>query len=150
VFGFIDEQQAVVQAVVADFAGTPWEKIHVRYSQLATAAAIDCDGYTAARELIDVFPWSWGRKYYELRAAMADENGAWFTSTLDLTRGQDYVFSFEYQEKPAWNTELADDICIADLKMFPRPWDKIPDWHPVRRLYTQESWRAELSKGAAT
>ena len=75
----------------------------------------------------------------------ADQHGGWFSSTVEILRdgSDEFTFNHDDLDAPAWNdNEILDQTWVDDLKMYPRPWVEIPDWHVVRRTHTQESWAA--------
>lgn len=67
------------------------------------------------------------------------------SSTLTIQRGGQFGFGFNDDQKVDWPSgrPITDEASVGDLQRHPRPWAEIPDWHPVKQQYTQESWAAE-------
>ena len=81
--------------------------------------------------------------FRELRPIMATpEHGAWFSARATAVRGDTLRISYNYDERPAWDTEPDEASVVEDLEDNPRPWGEIPDWHPVRKKYDEQSWEA--------
>ena len=77
----------------------------------------------------------------ELRQIMATpEQGVWFSAKATAVRGDTLRISYNYDERPAWDTEPDEVSVVEDLADNPRPWGEIPDWHPVRKKYDAHSW----------
>ena len=67
----------------------------------------------------------------DLRDYMAQlGKGAWLSMTLDLTKAGKYDFHYNYNERPTWMIEVADEAYVEDLKKYPRPPEALPDWYP--------------------
>lgn len=147
--GYQQEQQAVAQAAFQD-AGNPadWTQVELHYVSQAGAAMLDftrTDGSGGAELLFD---YTSDLPYERLREAMADEHGAWVSSRMTLTPQGEYRFTFNYDQKQDWpdGRPITPDSWVEDLRRHPRPWAEIPDWHPVKEQFTQESWARELAE----
>ena len=84
--------------------------------------------------------------FEQLRAEMSDDHGAWFSATVIVQREGSYEFAYNYTDPVEWEEGVLDESYIADLARHPRPWDEIPEWHPVKRDYSEDSWAAALAK----
>jgi len=119
------------------------------YSELGDVGSMDASWVSlegdrerfSADEAMDAFE--------QLRAEMADEHGVWFSATVIVQKDGSYEFSYNYTEpvKFGGSRDPLDESYVADLARHPCPWDEIPEWHPVKRDYSEESWAAALAKG---
>ncbi|MBW3083883.1 hypothetical protein KEM60_00062 [Austwickia sp. TVS 96-490-7B] len=84
----------------------------------------------------------------QLRKDMYDpEQGAWLSLDVDLNKLTDEVnFTFNWDNKSTlWDAHPDDIEYVVDMEEYPRPWALIPDWHPVRGKYTEQSWNEFLA-----
>lgn len=145
-------ETAVARAVYEDANTFPgpggWTTSEATYVELGDVSSVEFwrterDG---SRTWVDDTS-SW-EAFRELRAAMAGPHGAWLSATLTLHADGQYAFSYNYDERPRWadGMEVEPEGFLADQQRFPRPWEEIPDWHPVKERYTEQSWAAETAR----
>ena len=143
----VDHEIAIARALVEDVNGDPWVVLTATYSELASVCGIDASwiGNDGSRTR---FPAKLAmRAFRPLRGATADEHGVWFSATVIVQQDGSYEFAYNYTDPVEWEEGVLDESYIADLARHPRPWGEVPEWHPVKRDYTEESWAAALAKG---
>jgi hypothetical protein len=131
-------------AATQDAADQPWSRLVLSYVSLGAVSSLRFLRHGPGGES-RVFPFECDQALDGLREAMADEHGTWLSCGLEMASDGWYSFSYDYDDRPKWpdGREIAPESLIADLKLFPRPWSEVPDWHPVKEQYTEESWAAE-------
>lgn len=125
-----------------------WESAKVLFAQIGSVASLDVQVTRVAGQVEYVS----GRKLIsplrQLKEASRTEHGSWISLTLTLTPDGQYSFNYNYDEEfhPRSGVDFIPQLYVEDLQKYPRPWAEIPDWHPVRQQYTEESWAAEVGK----
>ncbi len=141
---FQQEQADVVRTAIEEAGQGAWSRLRVGFVRLGAVTSVDFmrDGPEGSERVVDTMIH---RPFRALREAMADEHGTWFSASVEVQRDGRYSFAFNYDELPTWGGERAvlSETLVADLMQFPRPWGEIPDWHPVKQDYTEESWADE-------
>ncbi len=65
----------------------------------------------------------------DLRSGMhRNDAGTWFSLKYTITSDQKYYVDFDYDNEPDFGFEIDPYTYYVDLKKFPRPEEKIPDW----------------------
>lgn len=143
--GFQQKQQDVVrQATIEDAGEGEWTSLYVELVTLGDVTSVEFLRKRPGGE-DRVTDTTVHRPYRILRKAMTDEHGAWLSSSVTIERDGRYSFSFNCDEEPKWADGLPVERegFLADLQRNPRPWAEVPDWHPAKQDYTEESWAAE-------
>lgn len=142
-----EQEQSAARAAVADADGQPWDELDLYYVAVSTVSSLRFLRRHGGEES-RVSPFSCDMELDDLREAMADEHGTWFSCEVTISADGAYRFTYNYDERPTWSSDrpIEDDTFVADLQQFPRPWSEIPQWHPVRQRFTQESWTAETAR----
>lgn len=145
--GFEQEQQAVVQQAIEDAGAGGWNSLYVELVTLGDVTSVEFlrRGQGGEDRVTDT---TVHRPFRALRRAMTDEHGAWLSASVTIERDGRYAFSFNYDEQPTWadGAPVEPEGFLADLQRFPRPWAEVPEWHPAKQRYTEESWAAETTR----
>lgn len=79
----------------------------------------------------------------DLRDLMYETNrGTWFSLRYTIDRPAEYRVLLNYENDPNWWPEIATDDWLADLSMYPRDPEYIPDW--LRAKLTRNSQESSV------
>jgi hypothetical protein len=136
-----EQEMAAAAAATQDAADQPWSRLVLSNVSVGAVSSLRFLRHGPGGESRG-FPFECDQALDGLREAMADEHGTWLTCGLEMASDGWYSFSYNYDDRPTWpdGREIASESLIADLKLFPRPWAEVPDWHPVKEQYTEVSW----------
>lgn len=131
-----DQEKLIQQIGVALLRVVPveWQRILIEYRAAGkhiemSAEVLAADGTTlnwaAPRECAQLF----GR----LRSGMFEEDrGTWQRSRYLIKQPSSYAIGFDYEEEPRWQNPPPPIAFVDELRFFPRPEDKIPEWMAER------------------
>lgn len=123
-----------------------WESATVLFAQVGSVTSLDVQVTTPGGEIEYIS----GRKLLtplrELKEASGTDHGSWLSLALTLTPAGQYSFDYNYDEEfhPRSGVDFIPDLYVEEMKKYPRPWAEIPDWHPVKQQYTEDTWSAEI------
>lgn len=128
-------QDEIVSATLDAVSGADWTTATILYRKVAKYGEAEmivtaADGSTSQPKLPSdvVFAFS------DLRKAMATPNhGTWLSAIVTVRKDDVADFEFNYDQQPNWNVEVAPEIYLEDLDLYPRPADEVPSWHPGRK-----------------
>lgn len=127
-----DAQTAVVRALFDALPATHWDSCTVEYrSTVSMAESTVHLTYSNGESKVVKSPIAMIMAFKSLRETMATQDrGAWLSATLTAAPDGKCAFDYNYDVRPDWTVQPADETYIADLEAFPRPADQIPDWYP--------------------
>ncbi len=127
-----DAHTAVVQALFDSLPTGGWTSCTVEYRQANTVAEsrVSLTSNEGVTEVVkSPVPMILALK--RLRELMAGRGqGAWLSATVTATPDGKCMFDYNYNVRPNWTVQPADETYIEDLKKYPRSADQIPDWYP--------------------
>ncbi|MFT4082980.1 MAG: hypothetical protein QM638_10370 [Nocardioides sp.] len=147
-----EQQQAVALHFVPELQATPSARVEAEFVSVGAYGSLDAfvvgPNGQRQRSNADDAGWDW----ITLKKAMTDEHGSWYSSTLTIEPDLSYEFTYNYTDDPSDKVEegIVRDLWIQDAELYPRPWAEIPDWHPVKHEFTQDTWTAHLNATTAT
>ncbi|ART73765.1 hypothetical protein BTO20_20075 [Mycobacterium dioxanotrophicus] len=127
-----DAQTAVVRALFEALPRGGWENCTIEYRKANTVAEsqVTLTNSAGTSEIVKS-PINMIMAFKNLRELMATQGrGAWLSATLTATPDGKCAFDYNYDARPDWTVQPADETYIADLEKYPRPADQIPDWYP--------------------
>lgn len=82
------------------------------------------------------------------KAMHTPEKGTWFSMTCTVEPSRAYHFTFNYDQPVAFgeNEPVLDESWEREFRQFPRPWELIPEWSPVKQKYSEQEWAAEVER----
>lgn len=127
-----DAQTAVVRALFDALPGTGWDRCTVEYLSTVSMAESKVHlTYSNGETELVKSPIAMIMAFKSLRETMATQGrGAWLSATLAATPDGKCTFDYNYNARPNWTVQPADETYIADLETFPRPAELVPDWYP--------------------
>lgn len=127
-----DAQTAVVRALFDALPGTGWDRCIVEYLSTVSMAESKVHlTYSNGETELVKSPIAMIMAFKSLRETMATQGrGAWLSATLTATPDGKCAFDYNYDARPNWTVQPADETYIADLETFPRPAELVPDWYP--------------------
>lgn len=114
-----------------------WASVHIELRAAATISEMQVFVKNRNGKTVGLKLPALSNALLALRKSMwNEEQGTWFTVHVDIDRGGELFFTFFYMEEPEWAGRLSwahrPESCVRayqeDLRLFPRPADKIPDW----------------------
>ncbi|WP_396911182.1 hypothetical protein [Mycolicibacterium sp.] len=127
-----DAQTAVVGALFDSLPREGWTTCTVEYRMAARVAEsrVTLTDDTGSSEVVKS-PIAMIMTFKKLRELMATQGrGAWFSAALTAAPDGKCTFDYNYDARPDWTVQPADETYIADLEKFPRPAELVPDWYP--------------------
>lgn len=127
-----DAQTDVVRALFEALPRGGWENCTVEYRKANTVAEsrVSLTGSDGTTEVVKS-PLPMVAALKRLRELMASQDrGAWLSATVTAKPDGKCTFDYNYDARPNWTVQPADETYIADLEKYPRPADQIPDWYP--------------------
>lgn len=125
-------QTDVVRALFDSLPTGGWTSCTVEYRMAARVAEsrVTLTDDTGASEIVKS-PINMIMAFKNLRDLMATQcRGAWFSATLTAAPDGKCSFDYNYDARPDWAVQPADETYIADLEKFPRPAELVPAWYP--------------------
>jgi hypothetical protein len=134
-----DIQQNIAIGMVKSAERYDWSEITYKFSELAGITLAQSAVTTKSGERIGVDdPEDVDLAFSDLRKVMATEaHGTWYSATAKAVRGGSFDIDFNYDAPPEWNTDIDDELYLADQERYPRPRNELPDWHPAKRMSDQ-------------
>ncbi|AZI58822.1 hypothetical protein EH165_12425 [Nakamurella antarctica] len=88
--------------------------------------------------------------FIKLRKLMVTpEHGTWLSAVAIVDRDRNsFDIKYNYDREPVWHISPGPDGDIADMERFPRPYGEIPEWHAVRKQFTEQQWLAKFPQFA--
>lgn len=119
-----DAQTAVVSALFDSLPCAGWARCTVEYRStvsMAESTVIVTDS-TGASEVVKS-PIAMITAFKSLRELMAGQGrGAWLSATITAAPDGKCSFDYNYDARPDWTVQPADETYIADSEKFPRAW----------------------------
>lgn len=120
--GVID---AIARALVAELPAG-WRSVTAVYRGTSSYAELDA---TVDGAQVDPLPEGLEDNLEELRREMYEPSkGTWLTAQLTITSDGHFTTDFDYDSKPDWSIAVDEGIYAADLAVFPRDPDHVPEW----------------------
>lgn len=127
-----DAQTAVVRALFDSLSREGWSECTVEYRSTVSMAEsqVTLTNSAGTSEIVKS-PINMIMAFKNLRELMATQGrGAWLSATVTAKPDGKCTFDYNYDARPNWTVQPADETYVADLEKYPRPADQIPDWYP--------------------
>ncbi|GAA3103891.1 hypothetical protein JOF29_003552 [Kribbella aluminosa] len=120
--GVID---TIARGLVAELPAG-WREVTAVYRATSSYAELDADVDGAQ---VEVLPEGLEDHFEELRREMyRPGKGTWLTAQLTITSTGHFSTDFDYDGRPNWSIPVDEGIYAADLSVFPRDDENVPDW----------------------